>query len=260
MGNLAGGEHSGQYYINTNCCTGNAAPTQGHVHVAATPIINIMGVPAYHTSIILGEHEYFFNQYGIQCCEPLLSHPTEQKLTKTFICGDSILTGTLLIKYLDPYFAEGSYDIISKNCNSFTDAALYFLTRTRLDARFNRLERMVRSVRPVSIRITKLLIQAFVSEGPSEAEEETQQITPWIDNPRAKLFSVEEIVATCDAFDVEASKQTKLEEQKTCLWYWFPVCKAENTAYEGRPNFKTMARLLGRSTYCQDGDVTTITV
>lgn len=133
------------------------------------------------------------------------------------------------MKYLNPYFVEGSYDIISKNCNSFTDAALYFLTKTRLGAQFSRLERMLRSVRPVSVKMTKMLIQFLCHEDPSEAGEKPMLFTPWVDNPRAANFSVEEVVVCFDAFDVESSQQTNSTPQKTNLWSCPALCGAENS-------------------------------
>lgn len=46
-------------------------------------------------------------------------------------------------KELDPFFPDGSYDVAKHNCNSFTDALLYFLLHIRLDEVYSRAERYI---------------------------------------------------------------------------------------------------------------------
>merc|ERR1712007_207491 len=45
---------------------------------------------------------------------------------------------------LMPHFTKGSYDVILKNCNSFTDCALYFLLGIRLKKCYSATERYLR--------------------------------------------------------------------------------------------------------------------
>eukprot|EP00438_Fugacium_kawagutii_P025117 Skav230790 [mRNA] locus=scaffold312:36416:37816:+ [translate_table: standard] len=56
----------------------------------------------------------------------------------------------------------GTYDVFYKNCNTFTDAALYFLTKTRMPGRYNRLERLVTATKPVSIGLLNRIFRAMV--------------------------------------------------------------------------------------------------
>ena len=54
------------------------------------------------------------------------------------------------------FFSKGTYDVFYKNCNTFTDAALYYLTKTRMPGCYNRIERMVTATKPISIGLLKL--------------------------------------------------------------------------------------------------------
>lgn len=56
--------------------------------------------------------------------------------------GCSAQSGDTLLRALRPHFAAGSYDLLHKNCNSFSDVALYFLVGRRLDSTYNSIEKM----------------------------------------------------------------------------------------------------------------------
>eukprot|EP00419_Tripos_fusus_P006464 CAMPEP_0172689416 /NCGR_PEP_ID=MMETSP1074-20121228/23127_1 /TAXON_ID=2916 /ORGANISM="Ceratium fusus, Strain PA161109" /LENGTH=106 /DNA_ID=CAMNT_0013509215 /DNA_START=404 /DNA_END=721 /DNA_ORIENTATION=- len=43
---------------------------------------------------------------------------------------------------MDPFFEPGSYDILRKNCNSFTDCALFLLLGERLQEEFREVDRL----------------------------------------------------------------------------------------------------------------------
>ena len=51
-------------------------------------------------------------------------------------------TGAELVKALGHHFKEGSYDLLRKNCNSFSDCALWFLLERRLDVSYRGLEQV----------------------------------------------------------------------------------------------------------------------
>ena len=40
-----------------------------------------------------------------------------------------------MLSALRPHFQGGSYDLLRKNCNSFSDCAVFYLLRQRIDAR-----------------------------------------------------------------------------------------------------------------------------
>ena len=47
-----------------------------------------------------------------------------------------------LLNALSPFFQPNSYDLLRKNCNSFSDCALWVLTGKRLPSQFTTMERM----------------------------------------------------------------------------------------------------------------------
>lgn len=183
----------------------------GEVLMAATPIFQFAGVAAYHTSVVLGDMEFYFNQQGITASPALWSHLIGQEerplglQTEVLGLGDSPVSGLALMRGLQPFFADGSYDLLRKNCNTFTDAALYFLTRTRLDSRFSRLERMILAASPVSTGMLNGLLWARVLRGG-----EDEKASELAMNPLAQDFSVEDVVAQCDALDAEAVWQSEV--------------------------------------------------
>lgn len=131
----------------------------------------------------VGDREYFFGTDGLVSGPALSSHRDactnfhHYAPTEVLHIGFTLRTGDALLKYMQQEFQPASYDVLLKNCNAFTDAALYFLTRTRLDGRFSRLERLAVSTRPFSMRLLK--------HRP---------------NPQAEAFCIEAVIARCDAF------------------------------------------------------------
>merc|ERR1711924_94711 len=57
-----------------------------------------------------------------------------------FEVGQTQKTGDDLSEVLKPYFQQDSYDLVCKNCNSFTDCALAFLLSRRLPKKYSMTE------------------------------------------------------------------------------------------------------------------------
>merc|ERR1711924_456194 len=114
------------------------------VRLAATQILSVAGMSGYHTSVIVDDKEYFFDNLGVMVGPPLFSHPVDNEeverpedwKTEVLQLGNSSCDGGALVQALRSFFERGSYDVFHKNCNTFTDAALYFLTDSRLPARY----------------------------------------------------------------------------------------------------------------------------
>jgi len=196
----------------------------GSVQVAATEILRVAGVAAYHTSVILGEKEYYFDSQGIISAPALWSHllgqskrPREFK-TEVINVGSSAHTGLALAHGLLPFFEKGSYDVLHKNCNVFSDAALYFLTRKRLDGRFSRLERLLVATEPLS---TELLNRLLMAEPPKESSSGASAGRlwpgPYMVNPLAQNFTVDDVIAACDAMSAEACGPNAGTTGCTCM-------------------------------------------
>eukprot|EP00913_Durusdinium_trenchii_P007416 g6973.t1 len=116
---------------------------QHTISLAATEIIRVAGMSGYHTSVIVDDQETGGPQ--MSCVSPETDIPP----------GDGLLKGS------EPK-AEGTYDVFYKNCNTFTDAALYFLTKTRMPAYCNRIERLVTATDPVSVSLLNRIFKAMV--------------------------------------------------------------------------------------------------
>merc|ERR1711908_114788 len=90
--------------------------------------------------------------------------------------GSSNKTGSQLLQAARQYFNQGDYDLLRKNCNSFSDVALFYLLGKRLDPRFRSLEKMGQSSGAASL---------LAGQG-------------YQPNPKAQGFDVEAIVKKLD--------------------------------------------------------------
>lgn len=111
------------------------------VELAASELFSIPGLAtAYHTSVLVNGEEFFFSDSGIFNDRALTSHQGQP--SERFDVGWSTKTGAQLLRVLAAHFRPGTYDLIRKNCNSFSDVSLYYLLGTRLQGRFSALERL----------------------------------------------------------------------------------------------------------------------
>lgn len=208
------------------------------VQLAVTPVLTIAGMSAYHTSILVGGREYFFDMEGITSAPALWSHgspeplrqadfgdvryfskgdgscfagvqPQKEPYTEVHMLGTTGKATRAFIDALTPFFGAGSYDIGHKNCNTFVDAALYYLLRRRLDGRYNRVERLLLSMEPVSVNIINRLIRAVAMRTGTEADAGNRVVRQarttqsrvettrdaYVPNPLAVGFSVGNLIA-----------------------------------------------------------------
>jgi len=114
------------------------------VEIAASVLF---GVPpfanAYHTSIVVAGEEYFFSDQGMCFDDKLISH--QGSPSEKYEAGRTDYSGTEMWWALQEHFRPGTYDLLRKNCNSFSDVALFFLLRKRLDKRYSSLETLGRT-------------------------------------------------------------------------------------------------------------------
>ncbi|CAJ1421861.1 unnamed protein product [Effrenium voratum] len=112
-----------------------------HVELAASLLFTIPGLAsAYHTSVVVNGEEFFFSDSGIFSNSSLTSHQGQPSEKVTV--GYSKWTGQQLVKALQEHFRPGTYDLIRKNCNSFSDCALHFLLGKRLPSKYSAMEVM----------------------------------------------------------------------------------------------------------------------
>jgi len=183
---------------------------KAEVRLACSEIFRVAGMGAYHTSIVIGEVELYFAHSGIEFTTPYSSHmhdPDGYPDVDVQSFGRGKISGSALLMQLGLLFEAGTYDIIYKNCNAFTDVALYFLTCKRLDSKYSRLERFVRATTPVSTGVLNGLVRTAATSVPEVAVHleymDGEEFEPWRyrSNPRAQNFVVEDAIAACNAMN-----------------------------------------------------------
>jgi len=120
------------------------------VTLLATPTgpSGMTGFRAWHTSIEIEGKEYYFDGTGIETSAHRRSHNSEPHLE--IEVGWTHRTAKEMLEDLVGYFGQG-YHLLGKNCNSFSDCALFYLFQIRLHPEFTMLERKGR--RCCSMRI-----------------------------------------------------------------------------------------------------------
>lgn len=123
------------------------------VELAASELLNLTFATAYHTSVLVNGEEFFFSDSGIFTDRALNSHQCQP--SERIDLGFSEKTGSQLLRALQPYFKSGTYDLVRKNCNSFSDCAIYYLLGRRLERRFCALEKLGHANADLLSQVTK---------------------------------------------------------------------------------------------------------
>mmetsp|Transcript_33479 Transcript_33479/g.86527 ORF Transcript_33479/g.86527 Transcript_33479/m.86527 type:complete len:501 (-) Transcript_33479:95-1597(-) len=113
------------------------------VKLVASPLGGMGGLAGYHTSVLVSGEEYSFSNGGISVGRGPESHnaPGLQGF-QSFELGATSKTGSQLLSVMRPHFMPGTYDLLRKSCNYFSDTAIFYLLGQRLDSRYSSLERM----------------------------------------------------------------------------------------------------------------------
>jgi len=111
------------------------------VATAISPFVPTMP-QAFHTSVVVDAMEYSFSRRGIVSARNYQSHLHLAGPGKVLEMGTTSFAGPQMVKALRSHFREQSYDLLRKNCNSFSDCALFFLLGRRLDSKYCELEQI----------------------------------------------------------------------------------------------------------------------
>eukprot|EP00747_Dinoflagellata_sp_TGD_P165938 gnl/TRDRNA2_/TRDRNA2_187990_c0_seq1.p1 gnl/TRDRNA2_/TRDRNA2_187990_c0~~gnl/TRDRNA2_/TRDRNA2_187990_c0_seq1.p1 ORF type:complete len:281 (+),score=52.49 gnl/TRDRNA2_/TRDRNA2_187990_c0_seq1:96-845(+) len=172
--------NGGQPSSSSSMLTSSAPKATNKVQIAVSVLGGMPGATAYHSSIVVNDEEYFFSDGGIASTKGLQSHKNPQNpnsVPEVIDMGFSRYSGTSLKNALEKHFLPGTYDLLRKNCNSFTDTALFYLLHQRIDKKY-------RSLELLGAKYPNLVTQ--VSGG---------QYTP---NPKAADFDVEKLCQDID--------------------------------------------------------------
>lgn len=123
---------------------------------------------------------FFFNDGGI--CKSIGIRSHGKQPTEVLDVGFSSKTGQDVCIALIPHFPRGSYDVLLKNCNSFTDCALFFLLGVRLQKHYSAVEKHISQ---------KVGVELF------------QFVTQYKSNTKAIKFLAEDVIAILDGAPIE---------------------------------------------------------
>jgi len=102
---------------------------------------------AYHTSVEVNGIEYSFSDGGVMTSTNRASHQVQQNDpqsrhgTEVVTIGFTNKTGTMMQDSVVKYFSAGTYDLLRKNCNCFSDCAIWYLCKIRLHQDYRSLEK-----------------------------------------------------------------------------------------------------------------------
>lgn len=219
-----GGQPSSQQF-GVAVAAKNAAIDRSATNKVALAVSVLGGIPgamAYHSSVVVNGQEFFFNHSGIGTSKNLASHQVmSEQEPQVFDMGLSRYSGPQLMAALSKHFEHGTYDLLNKNCNSFTDCALFFLRKKRLDPKYCMLERLFAVSSPLVTSISR---------------------GQYVPNPRAASFDKENVVAWIDL----QQSVFLTPGQGTCCHYGDSVDEASWKIRE-RTRQRALQRASGRS-------------
>jgi len=181
------------------------------VELAVSPIGNLRGAAGYHSSVLLGGEEFYFSPFGICCSRKLSSH---ESTVQRILVGFSDLTSKEIIGILSDDFCPGSYDLLRKNCNAFTDCALYLLCGRRLDSSFKALDVLGQMADSAK------LVQAL-------------SLGAYTPNEKADGFELEAVIERIDSFTAQRRQKQAFAEFDPHAEHHEPWMKGINEALHG---------------------------
>ncbi|CAJ1406201.1 unnamed protein product [Effrenium voratum] len=95
---------------------------------------------AFHTSVLVDNVEYEFSGQGICLSRGPASHERFTRGHELIELGGTVRSPKEMMAMLTAYFRPGTYDLLRKNCNSFTSCALHFLLGAMLDPKYSSME------------------------------------------------------------------------------------------------------------------------
>lgn len=145
--------HRKEFQHPASCAISGKPRPDRKVTLVYSQIFSTGVATAYHTSIVVEDPprkpmELSFSMHGISVCAvedgklPSSHRCDGYSNTKQKDFGVTQETGKALYDALKNHFKPNTYDLLNKNCNSFSDLALYFLIQHRLPGRYRTLERL----------------------------------------------------------------------------------------------------------------------
>jgi hypothetical protein len=147
-------------------------------------VVSSIGPGAYHSSVVVNGEEFSFSDGGVSTASggypshtAMAQQQGKEDKPQVIDYGMSFYSGSSLKAKLERYFLPGTYDLLRKNCNSFSDVALFYLVHKRMDKKYRSMEQLGASFSGI--------VQGF-SGG---------KYTP---NPKAADFDIEKVIKEID--------------------------------------------------------------
>jgi len=169
------------------------------VELAVSALAGLKGAAGYHSSVLVAGEEYWFSTMGIMHSPNISSHKKNPHMQRHFV-GLSKYSGADLVEFFDHHFPPGHYDLLRKNCNSFSDCALYFLCEQRLSLKYRTMELFGKLADD----------HAGVIQSISAGE--------YVPNPQAMVFDMEAVLAEIDSvreYEMASEVQCELPHAST---------------------------------------------
>lgn len=146
---------------------------------------------AYHTSIAIGDIEFSFDSSGVTCSRVWLSHSMLSATTRNpevvLQMGYTNVQAATLAEMMDPHFMPGTYDLLLKNCNAFSNAALFYLLGKQLDEKYTALDRAGALIDKKSGLVQLLLLGDYIPNPKAGDFELERVLTALQDGDRVTL-------------------------------------------------------------------------
>lgn len=97
---------------------------------------------AVHSSVVVDRTEYEFCGGGIIEANGPKSHDRFRGKPEVVDLGYTTKSGDSMVEMLSTDFPPGTYDLLRKNCNTFSDCALFYLVGQRMDDQHRALEKI----------------------------------------------------------------------------------------------------------------------
>eukprot|EP00933_Yihiella_yeosuensis_P052468 TRINITY_DN5054_c2_g1_i1.p1 TRINITY_DN5054_c2_g1~~TRINITY_DN5054_c2_g1_i1.p1 ORF type:complete len:237 (-),score=50.14 TRINITY_DN5054_c2_g1_i1:76-786(-) len=162
-----------------------------------------LGAPvAYHSSVAVDGQEFSFSRLGLVRASNYLSHKHLKGPVKLIDYGYTSVEGLTMARALRKYFRESTYDMLRKNCNAFSDCALFYLVGRRLDEEYRSAEKIGASMEE-KIGLIRMLSLGDYSPNTKADGFDTEEVLGFI----AETLKVErEAKAAKEAKDAKAAE------------------------------------------------------
>jgi len=184
------------------------------VQLALSSLVRLPGIRAFHSSVLVDGREFWFSHEGL-CYgrgEGMLSHKVGGDPPVFLDLGESSRSGQELAEVLGPMFRPGTYDMLHKNCNTFSDAAMFYLLRRRMSTDYLMLDKLAAAM-PSAARV---LMGSYYSPNPNVVDFDVEALIKKL-GPLAPESPTKGRAANLDVWPSWLSRCARLARPELCI-------------------------------------------